>query len=264
MKLSIAGVAVDIERQRIVDEVSFEVPSGAIVGIVGPNGSGKTTLLKTVYRTLSPTTGTVWIDDTDLHRLSIRESARRIAAVLQEQRTELEFTVRDVVAMGRTPHKRLFDPDRNDDHQLVDSALHRVGIARLAGRAFATLSGGEKQRALIARAVVQQAQLLVLDEPTNHLDVRYQLEIMDLLGELGMTTLVALHDLNIAATYCTTVHVMRAGRVVAAGPPETIFTPELVREVFGVDAAVVRHPTTGAIRLLYDSPRRAAAASTPP
>ena len=202
------------------------------------------------------------LDGDNVWDLDAREAARRTATVLQETPGEFEFVVWEMVLMGRTPHKSMFARENTEDHDLVESALAQVGMLSFADRSFATLSGGEKQRVLIARALAQQARFLILDEPTNHLDVRYQLEILDLVRGLQVTTFTALHDLNLAATYCDRLYIMDRGEIVAAGTPEDVFQPALLRKVFGVEAEVQVHPRTGKLHIVFLPAHAAASAST--
>ena len=234
LSLSLADVTVAVGSVEICSEVSLEVDAGQVVGIIGPNGSGKTTLLRAVYRVLRPRLGRVVVGEDDLWELRSSEAARRIAVVVQEPRSDFEFTVREVVAMGRSPHQSAFARESAEDRQRVDYALTHVNIVELADRSFSTLSGGEKQRALIARALVQEARVLILDEPTNHLDIRYQFEVLDLIRGVGVTTLMSVHDVNLAAEYCDRIVVLQEGRIRAAGPVETVLLPEVLEPVFGV------------------------------
>ncbi|MFF0743175.1 ABC transporter ATP-binding protein [Streptomyces sp. NPDC004111] len=243
-----------IDGRHLVDSVDIEAGAGETVGLVGPNGSGKTTLLRCVYGTLAPTHGRALLDGEDLHAMGAKARARRLATVPQDGQAVFELTVREVVAMGRSPHKRFWEADTAADADLVREALERVRIAGLADRAFPSLSGGERQRALVARALVQQPALVVLDEPTNHLDIRYQLEVLSLVRALGTTNLLALHDLNLAAYYCDRLYVLDAGRIVASGTPEEVLTPDLLERVYGVKAEVRVHPTTGAPTVVYLPP----------
>ncbi len=263
ISLRLAGVDISLGGVPIVAGVGLEAGPGELVGLVGPNGSGKSTLLRSVYRAVRPRAGLVTLGGDDAWALPAREVARRAAVVVQEPPTDFDFSVGDVVAMGRLPHKGVLDRDTPADTAIVADALGRVGLTEVDERPFATLSGGEKQRALIARALAQQCPLLILDEPTNHLDVRYQLEILDLVASLGVTTLVALHDLNLAASYCQRVYVLAAGVVVAGGAPVDVLTPELVLTVFGVHAERWAHPITGHTQLAFSAtpPPLAAAAS---
>ncbi|MET9951370.1 ABC transporter ATP-binding protein [Streptomyces sp. NPDC006339] len=232
-------------------DVDLVVRPGETVGLVGPNGSGKTTLLRCVYGTLAPTAGRALLDGDDLHALGARARARRVATVPQESATEFELTVRELVALGRFPHKRFWEADTAADLARADEALARVGIAELADRPYPELSGGERQRALVARALVQDPALLVLDEPTNHLDIRYQLEVLSLVREVGTTNLLALHDLTLAGAHCDRLYVLERGRVVAEGPPAEVLTPTLLATVYGVEAEVIPHPRTGTPLVVY-------------
>ncbi|KQX52732.1 MULTISPECIES: ABC transporter ATP-binding protein [unclassified Streptomyces] len=227
------------------------VRPGETVGLIGPNGSGKTTLLRCVYGTLVPTSGRALLDGDDLHALGPKARARRVATVPQDSATEFELTVRELVALGRSPHKRFWEGDTGADRGRAGAALARVGLAELADRPYPTLSGGERQRALVARALVQDPDLLVLDEPTNHLDIRHQLDVLALVRELGTTNLLALHDLNLAGAYCDRLYVLERGRVVTGGTPDEVLTPALLEAVYGVDAEVIPHPRTGRPTVLY-------------
>ncbi|MFJ9637461.1 ABC transporter ATP-binding protein [Streptomyces sp. NPDC101178] len=254
MRIDIDALTVEIAGARLVDEVTLGAAEGRFVGLVGPNGSGKSTLLRCVYRALRPTAGAVRVGGEDLHALSAREGARRLAALPQEAGAEFDFTVAEVVAMGRMPHQGPMARTTDEDRRRCVDALAGVGAAHLAERGFLTLSGGEKQRVLIARALAQEPRVLVLDEPTNHLDIAHQLEILALVRASGLTVLTALHDLNLAALHCDLVHVIDGGRIVASGAPYDVLTTELLAEVFGVRAHRVAHPETGALQLLFDLP----------
>jgi iron complex transport system ATP-binding protein len=236
MRLDLSGVSARLDGRDIVHEAGLRVDGGEFVALVGPNGCGKSTLMRTIYRALRPSAGLVTVDGDDVHRLPWRESARRTAVVAQETPAELDFTVGEVVLMGRTPYRRV----PAADEERCARALDRVGLSGARERVHATLSGGEKQRALVARALVQETRLLLLDEPTSHLDVRHQLEILHLVrelgSELGIATLAVLHDLNQAAAFCDRLYVMSAGRIVAGGPPDRVLTPELISRVYGVRA----------------------------
>lgn len=256
MKLQAQDLSWQSAAAYIVRDVSLHVANGELVGLIGPNGSGKSTLLRMIYRVLQPDGGSVAVDGHDVWRASARDNARRMAVLAQEDGSEFEFNAREVVLMGRTPHKTPFERDSEADFALVEQALRRVGAAHLAERAFATLSGGEKQRVLIARALTQQAGLLVLDEPTNHLDVRYQFEIMNLLRGLGTSAIAALHELHVAAHYCNRLYLLETGRLVAHGTPAQVLTAETIAAVYRVRANVSLHPHSGKPRIdfLPDEP----------
>jgi iron complex transport system ATP-binding protein len=253
MSLEIRGVSVDVGRRRIVSDIDVKVPDGGFVGLLGPNGSGKSTLLKTIYRVHKPSTGTLLLDGRPLLSMPARDAARRVAVVAQESVVEFDFTVGEMVTIGRTPHKRAFDRDDDHDRAIVADAIERVGCTDLVHRSFNTLSGGEKQRVLIARAIAQGADHLILDEPTNHLDIRYQIEILELVKGLGLTVLAALHELSLASLFCDTVHLLTNGKVLAAGRPAEVITAEQVHAAYGADVLIVEHPETGTPHLI---PRR--------
>ncbi|GAB7110396.1 ABC transporter ATP-binding protein [Streptomyces phaeofaciens JCM 4814] len=249
MRLDLDAVTVEAAGARIVDDIRLSVPDGRFVGLVGPNGSGKSTLLRCVYRALRPAAGTIRADGDDLHALPPRAAARVLAALPQESSAEFDFTVAEVVAMGRLPHR---DRTARSDAEICARAMDSTGVAHLAGRGFLALSGGERQRVLIARALAQQPRVLVLDEPTNHLDIAHQLEILSLVRRSGTTALAALHDLNLAAAHCDLLYVIADGRIVATGTPHEVLRPALLAEVFGVHGHPVRHPVTGTVQLLFD------------
>ncbi|MFI6577801.1 ABC transporter ATP-binding protein [Nocardiopsis sp. NPDC050513] len=251
MDLRMDGLSVSVGDAELVRELSLEVPKGRVVGLVGPNGSGKSTALRCVYRALRPSRGTVWLDGRDLGGLRPRESARSVAALTQEGGSDLDFTVAEIVALGRTPHARGNRPLDARERELCRSAMERVDVAHLADRGVLSLSGGERQRVLVARCLVQEPRVLVLDEPTNHLDVRHQIGLLSLVRSAGITVLLVLHDLNLAAAVCDRIGVLSEGRLVASGTPREVLVPELIERVFGVAATVVPHPLTGDPQLLY-------------
>jgi iron complex transport system ATP-binding protein len=249
--LKLDELSVVTDGRSLVRGLSLDVPDGRVVGLVGPNGSGKSTALRCVYRALRPSSGTVRVGEQDLTRLPMRDSARTVAAMTQDGGVDFDFTVEEVVALGRAPHLRGNQVLSVRERELCERAMDRLDIGHLAHRGVLTLSGGERQRVLLARALVQEPEILVLDEPTNHLDVRHQVELLSLLRESGLTVLVVLHDLNLAAAACDRLGVLSRGRLVASGPPAEVLTTRLVGDVFGVRASVVPHPLTGDPQLLY-------------
>ncbi|MFD3612262.1 ABC transporter ATP-binding protein [Streptomyces atroolivaceus] len=250
-ELVVDGLTLTAGARRLVRDVSLTAHPGEVIGLVGPNGSGKSSLLRAVYRVLRPAEGRVRLDGADAWSLPVRQLARSVAAVVQESGIDFDLSVREVVAMGRTPHKRLLSGDTAEDARLIEEALATVHVSELAGRPFDRLSGGERQRVLIARALAQRPSLLVLDEPTNHLDIRHQLDVLGALRRLPATVLVALHDLNLAAYYCDRLYVLRDGEVTASGPPAEVLTPRLLAEVYGVASEVAVHPLTGAPQVTF-------------
>ncbi|MGF1425415.1 ABC transporter ATP-binding protein [Kitasatospora sp. LaBMicrA B282] len=252
MNIAVEDLTVTLAGRDVLCGVDLLAAEGEIAGLVGPNGSGKSTLLRTVYRHLRPSAGRVLLAGRDVRSMTPVEAARRIAALPQERGSDFEFTVREIVAMGRAPYQRAFAGEDATDREVVAAALDQVGLAGHEGRAFAALSGGERQRVLLARAFAQQPEVLVLDEPTNHLDVRHQVELLALLRARRRTTLISLHDLNAAASLCDRLHVLHDGRLIASGPPREVLTPELLAEVFGVRATVLEHPLTGDPLIAFD------------
>jgi iron complex transport system ATP-binding protein len=245
-------LCVDLGGSRILEEVSVRAAPGQVIGVVGPNGCGKSTLLRSLVRILRPTSGSIHVDGVDVQTIPVRQSARTVAAVLQDVTGDFDLRARDVAAMGRAPYKRMFQRDSTADERIVDDALRMVGVDHLSDRPIASMSGGERQRVLIARALAQQPRLLVLDEPTNHLDVRHQFDVLALPAALGITAVVAMHDLNLAAHFCDVIHVLSRGREVCSGPPGEVLTAELLAEVYRVTASVRPHPDTGRPQVNYD------------
>ncbi|OON78090.1 histidinol phosphatase [Streptomyces tsukubensis] len=241
----------------ILDGVTLTPRPGATVGLLGPNGSGKSTLLRLLGGVLAPSSGVVRLDGRPLPEIGRRDLARRVAVVDQHSDTQVELTVRDVVRLGRIPHRRAWAPASVTDDEAVRDALARAGLTERAGQSWHTLSGGERQRVQIARALAQEPRELLLDEPTNHLDIQHQLELLSLITELPVTSVVALHDLNLAAMFCDQLVVLSAGRVVAAGAPQEVLTRRLIAEVYRVRAEVTRaepdgHPTIRFLRGYVD------------
>ncbi|MFD5248228.1 ABC transporter ATP-binding protein [Amycolatopsis sp. NPDC058340] len=240
-----------VKGHRLLDNIDLAAHDGKIVGLLGPNGSGKSTLLRLLAGLRRPDTGTVLYDDSSLRDLGRRVLARRLAVVEQDVTAHSHVSVRQVVELGRTPFRGRFDALTERDRHIVDAALARVDIADKEHQSWHTLSGGEKQRTQLARALAQEPLEILLDEPTNHLDIRHQLELLDLLTTLGVTCVVALHDLNLAARYCDHVVILDHGQVVTAGAPETVLTAPLIESVYGVDVVIDRESTTGALRVTY-------------
>ncbi len=238
----------------VVDGVSVCLADGALVGILGPNGSGKTTLLRLLSGTRKPTTGRVMLGEQPIDRMSRREVARRIAVVPQETELAFEYSVLEIVLMGRHPHLGVFTVEGPGDIRIAREALAATGTGHLADRPFHELSGGEKQRVVIAAALAQSAGLLLLDEPTASLDLGYQLEVSALLQRLnqdhGVTMAISTHDLNLAASICRELILMRDGRVLATGPTSEVLTPDNVQRLYDVEADVHVHSDTGHVTVV--------------
>ena len=243
--------------------VSLAVPDGGFVGIIGPNGSGKTTLLRLLAGTRKPQRGLVTLNGRPLASISRAALARQMGVVPQETHLAFEYTVLEVVLMGRYPHLGAFAVEGPEDVAIARRALASTGTLSLEGRDFSTLSGGEKQRVIIAAALAQISSqdaraVLLLDEPTAALDLKYQLEIGELLGSLhrshALTVVLSTHDLNFAAALCQALVMLKDGRVLASGPIADVLTPALVRELYDVEADVTRHPRTGHLTVVPQRP----------
>lgn len=240
--LEVSGLSYQIKSKKIIEDISLGVEKSKFVGIVGPNGSGKSTLLKNIYKELVGT-GDINLGGRDIFLLSEKELALEMAVVGQHNNMEFNLCVEEIVLMGRYPHKRILSPYTGSDRKKVVEALEDVGMLGYEKREFNSLSGGERQRVLIARAIAQEARIVVLDEPTNHLDIYYQLQIMKILKELGVTVVSAIHDMNIASMYCDKVVAIKDGKIYAEGTPEDIFTVDFFRQIFSVDVDITRNST---------------------
>jgi iron complex transport system ATP-binding protein len=234
--------------------VTLGVERGSLVGVLGPNGSGKTTLLRTLSGTLVPQSGRVTLDGVDIGRMSRPAIARRMAVVPQETHLAFDYSVLEIVLMGRYPHLRPFELEGPGDLALAREALAATGTLPLERRPYATLSGGEKQRVIIASALAQAPAIMLLDEPTASLDPGYQIEIAALLRSLnsarGITMIVATHDLNFAASICRHLVLLRDGRVLASGPTPAVLTAARIAELYGVEADVRHHDLAGHITVV--------------
>jgi len=255
MRLSAQDVSWSVRSRAILHEISLTCPPGTLTGLLGPNGSGKTTLLHVLAGLRRPGAGTVRLGDADLHRMPARTRARRIAVLEQHASTSLPLTARQVVELGRIPHRGRWPAAREEGAAEIAEAMRQCGVTHLADRAWQTLSGGERQRVQLARALAQQPDVLMLDEPTNHLDLAHQVDLLATVRALGRTTVAALHDLDLAAAFCDRLVVLQDGRVVASGPPAGVLTADLVDRVYGVEASVGRHDRCGRLHVVWHDPR---------
>lgn len=250
-KLEVKNLDFSIDKKEILKDISFEIPKGAFVGIIGPNGSGKSTILKNIYRLYKPNSGQITLDNKNLLNMKDKECAKEIAVLAQESNSQFDFTVEQIVKMGRYPYKSVFEDYSKKDLDMVNDMLKRVGLEDYVGRSFSKLSGGEKQRTLIARALVQDTDFLILDEPTNHLDIGYQIQLMDLVKSLNITTLSAIHDMNIASMYCDYLIVMKDGKIKKCGSVKEVITKEMLKETFGVNAYVGVNPINNKLQVSF-------------
>ncbi|KAB1188820.1 MULTISPECIES: heme ABC transporter ATP-binding protein [Haloferax] len=243
-------VSVSLGGQTILDGISADIGDGTFVGLIGPNGAGKTTLLRTLNGALAPDSGTVHVAGENIHALSSKAASRLVATVPQTTSVTFDFPVREVVKMGRTPHRGRFDGWSAADEDAVDAAMRRTSVAALADRPVTEISGGERQRVLIARALAQETPTLLLDEPTASLDINHQVRTLELVDDLvgdGTTAVAAIHDLNLAAHYCDVLILLADGRILSAGDPATVLSESNLRDAFDAEAVVSRHPVTGSV-----------------
>lgn len=251
MNLNVEHISVSLTGADIVKDISIRVENKQFVGIIGPNGCGKSTLLKSIYKVIKPQKGTVFLGDKDVIRSSARMVSKDMGVVGQFNDLSFDFTVQEMVMMGRTPHKHLMEADHTQDYKIVADALERVDLTEYADRSYLTLSGGEKQRVILARAIAQEPKFLVLDEPTNHLDIKYQIQILSIVKSLNIGVLAALHDLPMAAAYCDMLYVIKDGSIVASGSPTDVLSKELIRQVYEIDCEIYTNPITGDLAIAY-------------
>ncbi|MFI8849975.1 ABC transporter ATP-binding protein [Streptomyces sp. NPDC053499] len=260
-RLTARELTLAYEENTVVEDLDLEVPHGRVTVIVGPNACGKSTLLRALGRLLKPRQGSVLLDGRELSRIPTRTIARSIGLLPQTPVAPEAITVADLVARGRQPHQRWWQQWSEEDERAVTDAMERTNVAQLAERGVDELSGGQRQRVWIAMALAQETDLLLLDEPTTYLDISHQVEVLDLVRQLnherGRTFVAVLHDLNTAARYADHLVAMKAGRIVAQGPPSQIVTADLVREVFGLDSVVVPDPVTDSPLVVPGSPWQA-------
>ena len=235
--IAIRSLSYSVLGCNILYDVSCTFHDGQITGLIGANGSGKTTLLRHIYRAL-PSRNSIFLGNVPIESLTAREYARKIAVLLQEFLIPAEFSVADIVVMGRYAYKKWAEAYNGQDETAVENALRFVELEGLKNRLFSSLSGGEKQRVLIARAFCQEVPLLILDEPANHLDIRQQMGLMEILARRKQTAIVALHDLNLAAMYCDHLIMMHEGEIIDCGSPMEILTEQNIFRFFGVRAEV--------------------------
>lgn len=251
--LEIENLTYKIDDSLISDGINIKFEENTFTGIIGPNGSGKSTLLKQIYRVLKPTKGKIFFDGIDIEDISSKKMARQMAVLPQENQSDFDYTVREIILMGRFPYHSFFmgDHDFDVDINLMEKYLDIVGLREQENQYFKTLSGGEKQRVLLARALVQEAELLILDEVTNHLDIGYQYKVLEILKGLNMTIISAIHDLNLAMKFCDQVVIIDKGRIIVTGNPKDIITRENLKEIFKIDAQIIKKDNSHIIDYRY-------------
>jgi iron complex transport system ATP-binding protein len=256
-RLVLDAVTAGYDRRVALRDATITVAAGEVVGLIGPNGSGKTTAVRVASRALRPSRGAVRLDGLDPYRLGSREAARLVAVVPQDVPITFEFTALEVVLMGRSPYLTPLGTGADQDYRRVGVAMERAGVEDLAHRPLGELSGGEKQRVILAQALAQDAGILVLDEPTTHLDLRHVVAILDAVRDLarrGAAVLAVFHDLNLAASWCDRLLALHQGRVAAAGRPDDVLTPSFLRSVYEVEADVSFDQATGRPTVMLTRP----------
>ncbi len=234
---------------KVLNGLTFAIARGGFTGVIGPNGSGKSTVLRCISRVLKPVRGSVLLDEHNLYGLSTLETARKMAVVPQETAVNFSFTVEEVVLMGRSPYLGRFQAEGKKDYEIVARAMELTDTGYLADRLITAISGGERQKVIIARALAQEPEIILLDEPTSHLDINHQIEILNLLQRLnreaGLTVVSVFHDLNLAAQYCKDLILMQRGKIFSLGKPGAVLTAGIIKKVYGADVLVKKHPVTG-------------------
>lgn len=251
MSITAENITWKVGKKVIVNNVSLTVSHGQTVGLLGPNGSGKSSLLRVLAGLRRPHSGCVTLDDKNISQIAKKQLARRVAFVEQHGMTEANMRVRDVVKLGRIPHHSPFSNWSAQDDETVTAALERVDMLKKSEQGWQSLSGGERQRVHIARALAQTPTEILLDEPTNHLDIHHQIQLMKLISELPVTSIVAIHDLNHASMFCDALIVMQNGEIVASGTPDEILTETLLWDVFRVETKIEISPFHGKKHIHY-------------
>ena len=248
--LQVENLDFHIDTVQILSQVSLSVSKNEFVGLIGPNGSGKSTILKNIYRQYSPSSGMIYLNGKDVFKMKSKEVAQQMAVVAQENQPDFDFSVREMVMMGRYSRKKMFEQDDERDREVAAKALAMVGMQGTEERSFLSLSGGEKQRIYLAMAFAQQSELIILDEPTNHLDIGYQLYIMEIMREFkDKTIFTSVHDMNLAARYCDRIILLQGGKIQANGTPEEVLTVERIRSVFHVNTEIEKK--NGVLNITY-------------
>lgn len=251
MDVRIEDLMVTLGKKPILQGVNLVVEKRQFTGLLGPNGCGKSTLLKTIYRLVEPQAGTIYLNNQQHQTFSTKQLAKQLAVVSQFNPSNFDFTVFEMVMMGRSPHLKLLEKSSKSDTALVLEMLRNVGLEALQDKPVSLLSGGEQQRVALARALVQQPTLLLLDEPSNHLDLKYQLEILGLIQRLKLNTFAALHDLSLAAHFCDYLYVMKAGEIRYHGTPEQVLTKEIIKEIYEIDCDIIKNEKNGHLLIDY-------------
>jgi iron complex transport system ATP-binding protein len=256
--LSAKHVSFSYVAAPVIDDITLTINQGAFVGMIGPNGAGKSTLLRLFCRILVPDKGTIRLYGDDLAMMTNKARAQQIAFVPQETHFALNFAVEDIVTMGRFPYLKPFEKLTSKDSDAIDNAFHQTQTEMFRTRPIMSLSSGERQRVVLARALAQEPKILLLDEPSSHLDIQHQHEIMESLRKLhdhGTTIIIVHHDLNLASLYCEHLIVLHKGKVFSRGDPEAILTREMIHTVYNTDVAIIKNPTANAPHVMFKTKR---------
>ncbi|MFJ5768029.1 ABC transporter ATP-binding protein [Lysinibacillus sp. NPDC093210] len=251
MELVAQEMEVKIGKKEIVKNISIQVKKQHFVGLIGPNGCGKSTLLKSIYKSLVPQKGMVFLDNLDVLKCSEKKISKHLGVVGQFNEMHFDLTVQQMVLLGRTPHKKMLESDTQQDFDIVEEALVRTNLLDYKNRSFLSLSGGEKQRVILARTIAQQPKFMILDEPTNHLDIRYQIEILSCVKDLNIGVLAALHDLEMAAQYCDYLYAVKDGEIYAHGTPEEVLIPDTIEALYQIKCQTFINPVTKGLGFAY-------------
>lgn len=251
MKLTVNDITIELGGKEIVKSLSLQANSDEFIGLLGPNGSGKSTLLKAIYQILRYQKGEIKLNNRNIKMISLKEISKEMSVVGQFHHVPFEFTVLEMVLMGRTPHLKPFQSESKHDYDLALQALDKVGMAHAANQKFSILSGGEKQRIILARALTQEPNVLILDEPTNHLDIKYQIQILSLVKQLNICVIAALHDLSLAAQFCDRIYVIKNGVIQAEGGPKDVITIDMIKQVYEIDCDICYNEKTKTFMISY-------------
>lgn len=251
MDLIVKDIDLSIGDKQIIKNISMDCKDGKFIGLIGPNGSGKSTLLKSIYKVLKPNQGEIYLGEKDVLKESYKEIFKDMSVVGQFNNMEFDFTVFEIVMMGRTPHKKFLEDDNDLDKKIVLNALKEVDLLSYKDRSYMTLSGGEKQRVVLARAIAQEPKFLVLDEPTNHLDIKNKLELFKILKSLNIGILAALHDLNMAIENCDILYILKDGEIVDKGTPDKVIRKETLDKVYEVNSEIYKSPVDGKLKVCF-------------
>lgn len=243
------GLKWKYEENLILDAINLKIEKGKFYSIIGPNGSGKTTLIKNILKLLEPSKNTIFLRNIDITSLSIKDMAKKMASVPQDTIIEFDFSVIDIVMMGRTPYLKRFESESEKDLEICKEAMEMTDTWRLRHKSIQTLSGGERQRVIVARAIAQQTDVLLLDEPISHLDIHHQVEILDtalyLTEKRNMTVVAVLHDLNLAAQYSDHLFLLHGGKILSQGIPEEVITEDAIYQAYKMQSHIIKNPLTG-------------------